>query len=158
MDVKQTEQRCNLTGPITLNVGGTRYTTSLATLSRYPDSVLSKMFEGAFSLKPENDGSYFIDRDGQTFRFILNYLRDGVLFLPTDSACLVKQLLLEATYFQISPLIQLLNVQIIKRQSALSEPQIQGVISLIDNVNGKRSSQWQWRRLCTISELDASNL
>ena len=68
VDEKQTERLSNLTGPITLNVGGTRYTTSLGTLSRFPESVLCKMFEGAFSLKPENDGSYFIDRDGQAFR------------------------------------------------------------------------------------------
>lgn len=28
-------------------------------------------------VQPEPDGSYFIDRDGTHFRYILNYLRDG---------------------------------------------------------------------------------
>jgi hypothetical protein len=33
--------------------------------------------KGAFPVLPEADGSYFIDRDGTHFRYILNYLRDG---------------------------------------------------------------------------------
>ena len=64
-DKEQNDDLPKLTGPITLNVGGT----SLVTLSRFSESVLCKMFEGAFSLKSEKDGSYFIDRDGQTFRY-----------------------------------------------------------------------------------------
>jgi len=158
VDEKQAEQQANLSGPITLNVGGTRYTTSLGALSRFPESVLCKMFAGAFSLKPESDGSYFIDRDGQAFRYILNYLRDGVLFTPTDSEWIEKQLLMEATYFQISPLIKLLNLQNIQRQSALSERQIEDVKSFIANVDGKHSREWQWRRLSSLSDLNGTIL
>eukprot|EP01083_Nonionella_stella_P308846 1091469_1 len=68
--------------PVTLNVGGVKYQTSLRTLTRYRDTVLSKMFEGKFSLKPSNDGSYFMDRDGTYFGMILNYLRTGKIIIP----------------------------------------------------------------------------
>eukprot|EP01083_Nonionella_stella_P161032 526981_1 len=86
--------------PITLNVGGTKYQTSLHTLTRYGYSVLSKMFEGKFSLKPSKDGSYFIDRDGTYFGLILNYLRTGKIIIPqTDRQYVISHLLMEAQYY-----------------------------------------------------------
>ncbi len=40
---------------VTLNVGGTEYTTALSTLCRCPDSMLARMFEGDFP-PTEKDG------------------------------------------------------------------------------------------------------
>lgn len=43
---------------------------------------------------------YFLDRDGKSFRHILNFLRNAELILPdsyTESALLLK----EATFFEI---------------------------------------------------------
>ncbi|CAB1353158.1 unnamed protein product [Coregonus sp. 'balchen'] len=37
-----------MTDPVTLNVGGCLYSTSLSTLQRYPDSMLGAMFRGDF--------------------------------------------------------------------------------------------------------------
>lgn len=70
---------------VNLNVGGTLYTTTLATLvqlQREPLSVFNSWF-GPDSLSSEiksstpidKNGTYFIDRDGLLFRYILNYLR-----------------------------------------------------------------------------------
>ena len=47
--------------------------------------MLHAMFSGRFDTKPNEDGSYFIDRDGTHFRYILNYLRTGQLLLPEDN-------------------------------------------------------------------------
>ena len=44
--------------------------------------MLTAMFSGKFEMKPSKDGSFFIDRDGTHFRFILNFLRTGKLTLP----------------------------------------------------------------------------
>ena len=41
--------------------------------------MLQAMFSGRFDTKPSEDGSFFIDRDGTHFRYILNYLRIGQL-------------------------------------------------------------------------------
>ena len=49
-----------------------------------PGSILHGMFSGRFDSKPAEDGSYFIDRDGTHFRYILNYLRTGQLIVPED--------------------------------------------------------------------------
>ena len=62
---------------IKLDIGGTHYTTSLATLTTFPDSMLGAMFSGRHALDICEDGSYFIDRDGLHFR---KYLDFGVGF------------------------------------------------------------------------------
>ena len=61
----------NPTGAITVNVGGTVYMTTLATLTRVEGSML-----GALAEALSDDEVLFIDRDGPSFRYVLNYLRD----------------------------------------------------------------------------------
>ena len=96
---------------IKLDIGGHVYTTSTLTLTRDPQSMLAAMFSGRHSVKKEEDGSYFIDRDGTHFCYILNYLRDGGSnddMLPTDRD-IQKKLLREAEYYQLSGLVDLLK-------------------------------------------------
>ena len=63
---------------IKLDIGGHLYTTSTLTLTKDSQSMLAAMFSGRHSVKKEEDGSYFIDRDGTHFRYILNYLRGNL--------------------------------------------------------------------------------
>ncbi|KAI8483159.1 hypothetical protein Bbelb_390410 [Branchiostoma belcheri] len=67
---------------VTVNVGGVLYTTTMATLTRYPESRLGGMFLAPQLLQKDSQGNYFIDRDGKVFRYILNFLRQGWLRLP----------------------------------------------------------------------------
>jgi hypothetical protein len=60
---------------IKLDVGGHSFTTTLATLTRFPDTMLGAMFSDRHALVPDEGGAYFIDRDGTHFREILNFLR-----------------------------------------------------------------------------------
>ena len=89
--------------PIILNVGGIRYSTSMQTLCMCRNTMLSKMFDSNFPLKLEDDGSYFIDRDGTHFRYILNFLRDNNLNVPSNES-LINELLSEVKYYQIKPM------------------------------------------------------
>ncbi|KAL9951569.1 hypothetical protein ACROYT_G044253 [Oculina patagonica] len=57
-----------------------------------------------FDTKPSEDGSYFIDRDGTHFRYILNYLRTGQLIVPEDKI-VRKELLAEAEFYQVQGII-----------------------------------------------------
>ena len=94
------------TSKIKLDIGGHVYTTSVQTLGRDPDSMIAAMFSGKHELHAEADGSYFIDRDGTYFRYILNFLRDGYIdagTLPNDAGAL-KELLREAKYYQLNEL------------------------------------------------------
>ena len=93
---------------VKLNVGGQCFTTSVQTLTKDPKSMLAAMFSGRFDMKPSEDGSFFIDRDGTHFRFILNFLRTGKLTLP-EGATFTKELEEEAEFYQIQGLIDALS-------------------------------------------------
>ncbi|KAJ3607597.1 hypothetical protein NHX12_024648 [Muraenolepis orangiensis] len=97
-----------LCDPVSLNVGGELYTTTLDTLTRCRDSMLGAMFGGRIPPPRDGRGNVFIDRDGKMFRHILNYLRSGALDLPDSSAYYAELPLLrrEADFFQIRPLLE----------------------------------------------------
>ena len=91
---------------VKLDVGGNNFVTSVEILTSDPESLLATMFSGVHPMKQEDDGSYFIDRDGTHFRYVLNFLRDGTLgpVEPTNRNTLLE-LLAEAEYYKISGLI-----------------------------------------------------
>jgi len=92
---------------VTVNVGGTLFTTALSTLRRFPDSLLGSMFSGRHQILKDNDGHPFIDADPKRFQYILEYLRSEML-PPEDFALDMYKM---ASYFSIEPLReQLLSV------------------------------------------------
>ncbi len=95
---------------VDLNVGGTLYSTSRATLVRY-DSMLARMFSGRHELKRRPDGRVFIDRDGDRFRHVLNFLRDGDLDVELLDEATRKGLKREAAFFCLPQLDALLDAK-----------------------------------------------
>ena len=104
---------------VTLDVGGTKYRTTLSTLTKYPDSILEDIFSERQAIPQQEDGSYFIDRDGEAFKYILRYLRDRDLcfdYLHDDrlynsqgqpsplESSLLKLVAYEAQYFKLREL------------------------------------------------------
>ena len=98
-------EHVHFSSTILLNVGGNRFTTSLQTITKDPNSMLAAMFSGKFEMEPSEDGAFFIDRDGTHFRFILNYLRNGKLTLP-EGATFLKELADEAEFYQIQGILE----------------------------------------------------
>ncbi|CAB4285853.1 unnamed protein product [Prunus armeniaca] len=90
---------------IRLNIGGKKFCTTIDTLTqREPDSMLAAMFSGRHTLcQDPEEGYVFVDRDGEHFRHILNWLRDGVV--PTLKDSKYTELLREAEYYQLLGLI-----------------------------------------------------
>jgi len=85
----------------TLNVGGTRYEVSDSLLDQFQDSMLRKITSDAWNNhvysddgdeakasldlnnnKNNDNKEIFIERDGGRFKFVLDYMRDGQVFLP----------------------------------------------------------------------------
>ena len=94
---------------VRLSVGGQHFETSIDTLCRDQSSMLAVMFSGRHNVSTDEDGRYFIDRDGTHFRYILNYLRDGNTYLPVDNQQLVDELYEEVCFYGIEPLINKLD-------------------------------------------------
>ena len=86
--------------------------------------MLHAMFSGRFDSKPAEDGSYFIDRDGTHFRYILNYLRTGQLVVPEDKI-VRRELLTEAEFYQVQGIIDELKACPFEDSSILSTEQRQ---------------------------------
>jgi hypothetical protein len=105
----------SLDSVIRLNVGGTCYCTTLATLHKENLSLLGGIFGAdggniqcgeVLSLLP--DGTYFLDRDGHLFRFVLDYLRSGKVTLPEPFSEL-DRLREEAKFFGLQGMVKQLN-------------------------------------------------
>ncbi|KAL5005446.1 hypothetical protein ScPMuIL_018902 [Solemya velum] len=90
---------------IELNVGGVHYTTTLNTLTKYDDTMLASLFSGKFHVATDQGGRYFIDSDGEHFKYILNYLRYGEI-PPTSVA---NEVYREASYFGLQGLMEQLE-------------------------------------------------
>ncbi|XP_066995069.1 BTB/POZ domain-containing protein Tiwaz isoform X2 [Anabrus simplex] len=97
------------TAPVHIDVGGTIYTSSLETLTKYPESRLAKLFNGSIPIVLDSlKQHYFIDRDGGMFRHILNFMRNSRLLIP-DNFADIDLLLEEARYFDIAPMCRQLE-------------------------------------------------
>eukprot|EP01130_Rhizamoeba_saxonica_P005588 TRINITY_DN2229_c0_g1_i4.p1 TRINITY_DN2229_c0_g1~~TRINITY_DN2229_c0_g1_i4.p1 ORF type:complete len:308 (-),score=59.17 TRINITY_DN2229_c0_g1_i4:38-961(-) len=97
----------NVSRAVKLNIGGKKYTTTMQTLMNHPNSMFSVMFSGRHSLQPDDKGYYFIDRDGEYFGYILNYLREGDIEIHKSH--IAKRLLREADFYGLTDLIDLLQ-------------------------------------------------
>jgi len=93
-----------------------------------PGSMLHAMFSGRFDTKPSEDGSYFIDRDGTHFRYILNYLRTGQLIVPKDEI-IREELLAEAEFYQVEGITKALKISCFKDSVILSSDQRESLMT-----------------------------
>ncbi|KAK6034684.1 K+ channel tetramerization domain protein [Cooperia oncophora] len=101
---------------IELNVGGTHYSTIRRTLMKEPDTLLYRIASSSTSSLPKaiiqlDKNKYFIDRDGQLFSHILNYLRTEKLILPEGFAD-VARLKNEIEFYEIEKLRTALGPQL----------------------------------------------
>ena len=92
---------------VKLNIGGTIFTTNLQTLTSVKDTFFTGFFKHS---KPEDDGSFFIDRPSDQFHLILNYLRgidvEQKLWKLNDSE--LKDFIDDVVYYEIAPIYEIL--------------------------------------------------
>ena len=121
---------------VKLNIGGRLFSTSIDTLTKQ-DNMLRAMFSGRIDVSTDSDGYIVIDRCGRHFEFILNYLRDedvqGVAYYLDDKSELdMHDLLKEAKFYCIQPLINLIEQKILSNKSNNLEPYLgSSVVSMI---------------------------
>lgn len=122
---------------ITIDVGGKLFETDIRTLTKYPDTMVAKMFdhseEGITPMLKKEDGNYFLDADPIYFREILNFLRFGKLTLQKEEPAWEDVLQL-ANYLGLHDQImsELEEIEIFNE----TMPEKNGVVTL--NLNGEK--------------------
>lgn len=99
-----------LSEPVVLNVGGTRFAASMDTLNSMPDTYFSTLLSGRWDSKCSKDGSLFIDRSPLTFGHMLEFLRDPTYFYRIHgllNSQELKQLEEDCKFFLMQSLDQL---------------------------------------------------
>jgi hypothetical protein len=92
-------------GIVKLDVGGTLFSTTHSTLSAGGDTMLRRMLDSSIPTTAGPDGRIFVDRDGERFRQVLNFLRDGSL-PPGIPIEVLEALSREANFFCIDSLAE----------------------------------------------------
>jgi len=82
---------------VKFNVGGQPYRVSRSFLLLHPQTMIAKSASDRWQETPESE--IFIDRDGEMFRHVLSYLRDGRVDLPLTTT--KKGLLAELAYYGV---------------------------------------------------------
>jgi len=88
--------------PIILNVGDTLFSTTLATLRSKNGTFFAKMFLNESTATCSPDGTFFIDRNPETFEYILEYIRTGDMVVDNEDRDLRSQLLEDAEFYELS--------------------------------------------------------
>jgi|EP00908_Phaeocystis_cordata_P017793 hypothetical protein len=99
----ETSAKRQKTDHVRLNVGGTIFETSVTTLTG-----ASSFFASMFSRWDDSLHSdcVFIDRDADTFRILLSYMRTGIAVLPSLDHDLCARVILDAQYLAVDGLLQ----------------------------------------------------
>jgi hypothetical protein len=109
-----------------LNVGGSKMEATAEVLTRDRFSVLSTLCSENSPFLPDDDGSYYFDRDGLLFEHVLNFLRDGIL--PDDEETL-RGMYNEAAFFRLGLLKRHIEAKfedLSKRRQQIYEASIKG--------------------------------
>ena len=72
------------------------------------DSLFSSMFE-ACEPADVSDAPLFIDRDGEPFAFVLDFLRCGLKCTLPEDSIMLKRVRTEADYYQLPQMVEMID-------------------------------------------------
>jgi hypothetical protein len=73
-------------GRVELNIGGYHFQTSMQALRRVPHTFFDAYYSGQFAQDVCDNGSIFVDRDGEHFGHVLEYMRNGCVSVAEPGA------------------------------------------------------------------------
>lgn len=100
------QQQAPSKSTVTFDVGGKLYRVSRSLLEKHPHTILAK--EGLVRTNDNKDDDkhdahdvpIFIERNGDRFMYVLDYMRDGTVHVPDE--CIQQSLLLDFKYLQFT--------------------------------------------------------
>jgi len=81
------------------NVGGTPYQVSRSLLEQHANTMLARMASETWQGEDPPEEAMFVERDGASFSYVLDFMRDGQVSLPAKGKITEESLLKELTYF-----------------------------------------------------------
>jgi len=68
---------------VQFDVGGTHYKVSRSLIDGFPHTMLARLISKTWHVSgPDDDATIFIDRNGDRFQYVLDYMRDKEVHLP----------------------------------------------------------------------------
>ena len=111
-DVNEWEQmktnlsKTRLQGRVTLDVGGREFTTTVETLIREKGTFFTALFSRQWELERDEKGRIFIDRNGDLFAELLDFMRNPDEFITPDER-LHLRLRNEARFYKLNSFLAL---------------------------------------------------
>ena len=96
---------------IKFDVGGSRYEVAKSLLEAHPGTMLTRMASDQWH--DDSEAEIFIERDGERFKFCLDYLRDGKILLPITVR--KEAVLQDLKYYNIE--VQDVNVHVVEHSA-----------------------------------------
>eukprot|EP00899_Mesostigma_viride_P026560 jgi/Mesvir1/7089/Mv26522-RA.1 len=121
---------------VTFSVGGEKFELAASTLAGLP----ATWFEGVLSpdFKRTDDGVIFVDRDSESFRVIVDFIRYGVL-PELDDPVLLRKLKADADFYSFSSL-----AKVLKKQSRLTQLSNTSLSCSSSSMAGPSSKYYNW--------------
>jgi len=90
---------------IILNVGGMKFQTTKEILQKVRGSYFNLMLSGEIDIQPiaNKQDTYFIDRDGTHFKYILDFIKDGSEKFNSIPSTIIKEVHKEMLFYQLNP-------------------------------------------------------
>ncbi|CAF1026144.1 unnamed protein product [Adineta steineri] len=95
-------------GKVLLDVGGREVSTIVDTLTNEKDTFFTALFSCQWELEKDERGRIFIDRSGDLFAEVLEYMRNPTEFVLVDER-LRQRLTNEARFYKLNNLVEILT-------------------------------------------------
>jgi hypothetical protein len=142
-------------GHVELNIGGYRYQTSVQALRRVPHTFFDAYFSGRYAQDVCDDGSIFVDRDGEHFGHVLEYMRDGFVSVAEPGACpsvtLLRALKREFGFYCIELVAERVTESKLPEMSFVMGGYGSGVVETLPSVEWFDAASGQWNAAAPMS-------
>jgi hypothetical protein len=141
--------KTSVRGKVLLDVGGREFSTTVDTLTSEKDTFFTLLFSSQWELEKDEKGRIFIDRNGDLFAEILEYMRNPDQFLLADER-LRQRLTNEARFYKLNNLITILTEPERKAEEQRKMVKFEGATLLnseqqqkLNEFYGVKDQRWQ---------------
>lgn len=113
--------KTRLHGRVQLDVGGRIFSTTVETLTSEKDTYFTALLSKQWELEKDEQGRIFIDRNGDLFAEILDYMRNPSEFILPEER-LRKRLIGEAKFYKLKSFLEVLTEPERKEEERKARP------------------------------------